>query len=389
MNKCIKRLIESLFDDDFDDIVTHNDEVTTITREIMKIELPYCESYLSEHSSQCRGRGEHVYSEIDQNTDTIAFYIKGDRNKKYYLVSVGFPSTNDFQKFIDELYRWDIKNVLLMYYISGGKRGCDMKDAINNIRDFKNINFVGGYLCGVTPKNLYFDYNSIKKEKLFKSVFNNKYHYMDQGTIWFNSCWFDNETTVIKSIDEIKFWNCQNMNDYSFIKKINTLFENNVYSYKELPKTGNLIGLPNGKYRIQLEFKDIFNRNEPYQPLDGKVKINFVGLPSNCIVLEVRIGVESPEKILPYMSFEGITNEILPNFYFSAGSFSDKIKIPGVRIQLGPYKFKVRQNIWCPTQQQLEKIIKLKDWFLDCYTLEDGPHREYIKPDKKSVKHIV
>ena len=96
MNKCIKRLVESLFDDDFDDIVNHNDEVTTITREIMKIELPYCESYLSEHSSQCSGRGEHVYSEIDQNTDTIAFYIKGDRNKKYYLVSVGFPSTNDF-----------------------------------------------------------------------------------------------------------------------------------------------------------------------------------------------------------------------------------------------------------------------------------------------------
>ena len=264
-----------------------------------------------------------------------------------------------------------------------------MKKTINNIRDFKNINFVGGSLCGVTPKNLYFDYNSIKKEKLFKSVFNNKYPYMNQGNIWFRSCWFDNETTVIKSIDEIKLWNCQNINDYSFIKKINTLFDNYVYSYKELPKTGNLIGLPNGKYQIKLDFRDFGNINEPYQPLDGKVKINFVGLPSNCIELGVRIGVESPEKILPYMSFEGITNEILPNFYFSAGSFSDKIKIPGVRIQLGPYNFKVRQDIWRPTQQQLEKIIKLKDWFLDCYTLEDGPHREYIKPDKKSVKRIV
>ena len=383
MNKCIKRLVESLFDDDFDDIVNHDDEVITITREIMKIKLPYCESYLSK---QWWG-DQHVYSEIDQNTDTIAFYTKGDRNKKNYLVNVKFPSANDFQKFIDELYRWDIKNVLLIYNI-GGVRG-DMKEAINNIRDFKNINFVGGTLCGVTPKNLYFDYNSIKKEKLFKSVFNIKYHYLDQGNLWFNSCWFDNETTVIKSIDEIKFWNCQNINDYSFIKKIDTVFENYVYSYKELPKTGNLIGLPNGKYRIQLEFRDLDNINEPYQPLDGKVKINFVGLPSNCRVLEVRIGVESPEKILPYMSFEGITNEILPNFYFSVGRFSSKIKIPGVRIQLGSYNFKVRQNIWCPTQQQLKKIIKLKDWFLDCYTLEDGPHREYIKPNKKSVKRIV
>ena len=57
MNKCIKRLVESLFDDDFDDIVNHNDEVTTITKEIIK---PYCESYLSKQ----RG-GEHVYSETD------------------------------------------------------------------------------------------------------------------------------------------------------------------------------------------------------------------------------------------------------------------------------------------------------------------------------------
>ena len=96
MNKCIKRLVESLFDDDFDDIVNHNDEVTTIAREIIKIKLPYCESYLSEHCRQCRGRDEHVYSETDLDTDTVAFYIKGDRNKKYYLVSVGFYSTNDF-----------------------------------------------------------------------------------------------------------------------------------------------------------------------------------------------------------------------------------------------------------------------------------------------------
>ena len=378
MNKCIKRLVESLFDDDFDDIVNHNDEVTTISREIIKIKLPYCESYLSK---QCGY--EPVYSETDLNT--VAFYTKGDSNKKDYLVDVNFFSTNAFQKFIDELYRWDIKNVLLMYNIGGVSD--DMKEAINNIRDFKNINFVGGTLCGVTPKNLYFDYNSIKKEKLFKSVFNNRY--MGQGTIWFNSCWIDNETTVIKSVDEILLQKCQNINDYSFIKKINTVFKNDVYSYKELPKTGNLIGLPNGKYSIQLVFRDSGNINETYQPLDGKVKINFVGLPSNCIELGVRIDVESPEKILPYMSFEGITNEILPNFYFSIGHFSDKIKIPGVRIQLGPYNFKVRQDIWRPTQQQLEKIIKLKDWFLDCYTLEDGPHREYIKPDKKSVKRIV
>lgn len=91
MNKCIKRLVESLFDDDFDDIVNNNDEVTTIERELMEIKLPYCESYLSK-----QWRNEHVYSEIDQDTDTVAFYTKDYRNKKNYLVNVSFLSTNAF-----------------------------------------------------------------------------------------------------------------------------------------------------------------------------------------------------------------------------------------------------------------------------------------------------
>ena len=90
MNKCIKRLVESLFDDDFDDIVNHNDEVTTIGR-MMEIKLPYCESYLSKQLGD-----EHVYTETDMDTDTVAFYTKDGRNKKNYLVNVKFLSTNAF-----------------------------------------------------------------------------------------------------------------------------------------------------------------------------------------------------------------------------------------------------------------------------------------------------
>lgn len=90
MNKCIKRLVESLFDDDFDDIVNHNDEVTTIGR-MIEIKLPYCESYLSKQWG-----GEHVYTETDMDTDTVAFYTKDGRNKKNYLVNVKFLSTNAF-----------------------------------------------------------------------------------------------------------------------------------------------------------------------------------------------------------------------------------------------------------------------------------------------------
>ena len=90
MNKCIKRLVESLFDDDFDDIVNHNDEVTTIGK-MIEIKLPYCESYLSKQWGD-----EPVYSETDIYTDTVAFYTKDGRNKKNYLVDVDFLSTNAF-----------------------------------------------------------------------------------------------------------------------------------------------------------------------------------------------------------------------------------------------------------------------------------------------------
>ena len=90
MNKCIKRLVESLFDDDFDDIVNHNDEVTTIGRKVIEIKLPYCESYLSKQYEY-----KHVYSETDINTNTVAFYTK-DGRKKNYLIDVKFSSTNAF-----------------------------------------------------------------------------------------------------------------------------------------------------------------------------------------------------------------------------------------------------------------------------------------------------
>ena len=92
MNKCIKRLVESLFDDYFDDIVYHNDnyDVTTVGTNMIEIKLPYCESYLSKQWGD-----EPVYSETDINTDTVAFYTK-DGRKKNYLVDVKFSSTNAF-----------------------------------------------------------------------------------------------------------------------------------------------------------------------------------------------------------------------------------------------------------------------------------------------------
>ena len=257
-------------------------------------------------------------------------------------------------------------------------------DAINNIIDLKNINFISVGLKGVYPKNFYINGDDIKKEKLYSTVFDeHNYYYKGDVDINLLRCWIDNETIDIESTDSISLMECYNMNDYSFIKKINTLFRNEVYSYKGLPKTGNLTGLPNGKYRAQIEFNDERTVNEPYQPLDGKVKINFVGFPSDCSELIARIR-QLPWRVLPYMSFEGITMQNLPKFNFEAGGFPGKNY--GIMIQLGPYKIEANCRRWKPTKPQWKTILTSKDWFLDCYISKNGPHREYVEPDNKEAQ---
>ena len=392
MNKCVKRLIESLFDDDFEDIVDNRDDLSSdLAGKITKNMLTYCESYLTEQTFSNsyidikNAVDKKVHSEVEGSTVAFYYETKNPEEPKVYLTHVSFRLLNDAQKFIDELNEFSISNVLLRYNLEVGRYvNAKDSDAINNIIDLKNINFISAGLKGVYPKNFYVNGDAIKEENLYSAVFD-EHNYYYKGDVGINllRCWIDNETVDIESVDSISLMECYNMNDYSFIKKINTSFRNDVYSYKGLPKTGNLTGLPNGTYRAQLEFNDERTVNQPYQPLDGKVKINFVGFPSNCSELTARIR-QMPWRALPYMSFEGITMENLPKFNFEACGFPGKNY--GIMIQLGPYKFEANCRRWKPTKPQWKTILTSKDWFLDCYSSKDGPHREYVEPDNKEAQ---
>ena len=392
MNKCVKRLVESLFDDDFDDILDNRDDLSSdLAGKIMKNMLTYCESYLTEQTFSNsyidikKVVDKKVHSEVEGSTVAFYYEIKKPEEQKVYLTYVSFRRLNDAQKFIDELNEFSISNVLLRYNLEVG-RYVNMKDsdAINNIIDLKNINFISVGLKGVYPKNFYVNGDDLKEKKLYSTVFyEHNYYYKGEVDINLLRCWIDNETVDIESTDSISLMECYNMNDYSFIKKINTSFMNTTYSYKGLPKTGNLTGLPNGTYKAKLVFDDEITVNEPYQPLDGKVKINFIGFPSNCSELIARIR-QLPWRVLPYMSFEGITMQNLPKFNFEAGGFPGKNF--GIMIQLGPYKFEANCRRWKPTKPQWKTILTSKDWFLDCYRSKNGPHREYVEPDNKEAQ---
>ena len=91
-----------------------------------------------------------------------------------------------------------------------------------------------------------------------------------------------------------------------------------------------------------------------------------------------------PWRILPYMSFEGITIQNLPKFNFDAGGFHGKNY--GIMIQLGPYKFEANCRRQKPTKPKRKTILTTKDWFLECYSSKTGPHREYVEPDNKEAQ---
>ncbi len=393
MNKGIKRLVESLFDDDFDDVIgtTDDNETSNMLNNMSKNMLKWIEQYLTDQTfsarhgvyTRCIENDKRVYAEVDN--DTVAFYYNTSEkdNPKYYLTYVSFNTLECAKKFIDELEEYSINNVLMRFNVEIGRFGDTKPDeAQQNVLDLKNINFDSIGLKGIYPKNLRIDGDKIKEKKLFETVYNSNTWYANtkpKVSVDLLRCWIDDSVEII-STDSIGLQECFNMNDYSFIKKVNDTFRNNTYTYQGLPKTYNFIGLPDGNYDIQMELRDERTKQEPYQELDniGK-KINFVGLPK-CDKIWFRTEL-FPWRVLPYISFEGLTMDILPKLDFVAGGFPGKGA--GIWIQLGPYKFAANCRRWKPTKPQWKTILTSKDWFLDCYYEKKGPHHEYVEPSNE------
>lgn len=393
MNKGIKRLVESLFDDDFDDVIgtTDDNETSNMLNNMSKNMLKWIEGFLTNQTfsarygvyTRCVENDKHVYAEVDN--DTVAFYYNtGEKDKpKYYLTYVSFNTLECAKKFIDELEEYSISNVLLRFNVEIGRfSGTKPDEAQQNILDLKNINFDSIGLKGIYPKNLRIDGDKIKETKLFDTVYSSNTWYgttKPKISVDLMRCWLDDSVEII-SADTVGLQECFNMNDYSFIKKVNDTFRNNTYTYRGLPKSYNFEGLPDGDYDIQVELRDERTVSEPYQELDniGK-KINFVGLPK-CDKIWFR--TESlPCRVLPYISFEGLTMDILPKLDFVACGFPGKGA--GVWLQLGPYKFEANCRRWKPTKPQWKTILTSKDWFLDCYSEKNGPHHEYVEPSNE------
>ena len=404
MNKGIKRLVESLFDDDFDDVMdttgADNASSSEIINNMNRNMLKWCEDFLTDQTFSGRrnfyGRfdpnDKRVYAEVED--DSVAFYYNYfDDNKektKSYLTHASFTSIDTCEKFINELDEYSIHNVMLQCNVEvGNYANFSDDDAKTNEIDFKNINFFGVIFKGIHPKNYTMDSDKLKNINLFSIVRDTAGFYGPLGPSIqtdINRCWLDDSFNII-SADNVGIQECYNMNDYSFIKKVNKVFRNNTYTYKGLPKTYNFMGLPDGDYEIQMELRDERTKTPPYEELDniGK-KINFIGIPKDVKRVWFRTEIW-PWRVLPYMSFEGITKDMLSKIEFEASGFPGKGA--GVWIQLGPYKFAANCRRWKPTKPQWNTILSTHDWFLDCYYEKNGPHHEYVAPSNEETSKIL
>lgn len=382
MNKHIKLLIESFFDDEIfdspDDLETNLDDLGQLTiNEIVKdlekllieINIKNKRSFLSWSISDIKDQKIHV--DIDNDTNTcISYYNSITKQRKEYITSMSITDTNIFNKLINLLSSLNIKNFYTQ--IVYNNRGIDN---IQDTLDFKNIQFDGYILKSVNIKNL-----TVDKNTLYKSYLQKEYKSYNLRLLLEN-CTLEN--VQITNADYIKLNKIKNLKDFSFIKKINNELTIKYLTNDDLPECNNLQGLPSGEYKLYINYMydyDNYISEVPVQSLKG--------LPNNLTYVNVDVMLE-PWNFLQYFSFEGLTNEILPNFKFTAHRFKGKNNY--LTVQLGPYNLQVDGRTWKPTKPQYQTIINTQDWFLDCYKTE--PHKEYIPPTytnehKKELKKI-
>lgn len=404
MNKFVRYLIESIFDDSDNDIINDDDTLSDIVmkdieKQLCKIVADYVFSDNCWHIMEDI-QDKTVYSEL--NGDSISFYYNfrkissrspwGQRDDSFidkaftkkYVNIVEFYDYKELQKFIDILYNNGIKYVAFSIHLQLGGRYSSYAEKYDNVMkntvDFHNIQFANYNLQACHPINITCNKQDIiNNTNYFTDVIDE--HSLNTVEFTTNNVIIDQDTTNIIEVDKLLLQKTFNIKDFLFVKKINIQFELNAYSKEQLASTYNFTGLPNGDYNININYRQVgssYNYKGEFDVEDNKI-INLIGIPNQVKSCKVYSDVH-PTFFLHNFSFEGLTMELLPNFSFTNSGFpgkSDKLIL-----QLGMFKSTSKWRRWEPTKPQYKTIIATKDWFLDCYLVKNGPHKKYTTPQE-------
>ena len=373
-------LYEGLFDDD--ELFSTDDGTEEIGEILIQNEIDEILKLLAkpffENGSfwNSKPTEKKLYAKYDK--DSICFYYNTADGVKYVsqilIHSNNSEHFNDIQNIINKLSTLGITYVFTDLCL---RNYTDIKTI-----DLKDIQFLSYIFYGMNINNMVVDFDSKENHEYMKYYLTSTYKtttdiYMSISLV---NCQL-NDNILINRANTINLEYVSNINDFSFIKKINDGLHIQYSGITTLPKCNSLKGIPDGDYKLHVEYKIPSNKNDTYENINLQT---LEGIHNNLNKIQVDI-YEYPIKFLQHFSFKGLTLDILPKFEFNAYRFPGKSTV-GYYVQLGPYLLTVNSRKWHPTKPQYQTIINTQNWFLDCY--KETPHKEYIEPEYEDEKDI-
>lgn len=117
--------------------------------------------------------------------------------------------------------------------------------------------------------NMVVDFDSKKNHEYMKYYISSTYKTTNDINMYINlvNCQL-NDNILINKANSINLEYISNINDFSFIKKVNDELHIQYSGQSNLPKCNSLKGIPNGDYKLHVEYKIPSSRNDTYENIN-------------------------------------------------------------------------------------------------------------------------
>lgn len=347
-------LNEGFFDDIEDDIMSDHQE--TIAKNIQDIADNKTVKTIEEELTELFNIRDNLHNDVQVKCtydDNGVFTVQTNKN---YCIEIPVSHGQKVQHVFDMLKNL---NCTLFQMNSALTIHCD-----NNNLDYVEIDFYnipiscGIQLIKVRPKNLQLIYKPVNLK--------NQYRYWLYCKL--AGCDLTYQNSISIECNKCDMMYCVNIKDFSFLKEIKDDFSFTFVDSLQFPQTYNFTGLPNGKYKI-----DINHQPKSDAIYDGTISL--IGIPDDITQL-IYDGIKHPISTLANFSLEGLTKELSDKSTFSFSGFYNKTTV----VQIGPYKSIPKIRSYKISKKILDYVVKSHDYYIDCYEESTGPNKAY-NPD--------
>ena len=330
-------------------------------------------------------------AQIEIRANAIFFYYINDfTNQRIYIKNIDCLSIDVFNKFISLIRGMYIEQIGAMVEVRGSSRAQNTKSAIIDIADFNDLTVLGVDLKNVIVQNVNVDYEWFKDDT-FKDI-RNTIHAIESKssdfkmvdniplTLYakFYECVIGNNVNIQKA-HTVHLSGSYDYHDLTFIKDIKSYMYFSTFGRDTYPDRMNLYGLPNGDYKLKVTLGKQQYEDSKLISFNDDDQWTFEGIPDSISELEIYTCI-NPKKLFPHFSFKGIPIPVVDktalNVYVGA-----RTNVQGT-IRCGYKELNARTSYWKVNRKDLMDVLVSNDFFLDFWTKNSKPNREYIPPQQ-------